>query len=72
MAAVAQSATFAGQLLVAKDELQDPRFVHSVVYIFHHDATGAMGLILNRPGTDDSSLIFHLIPSEAKLVTASD
>lgn len=49
MAATAQSAALVGQLLVARDELRDPRFVHSVVYIVHHDATGAMGIILNRP-----------------------
>lgn len=49
MAAAAQSTTLAGQLLVAKTELRDPRFVRSVIYLLHHDATGAMGLILNRP-----------------------
>ena len=49
MAVAAQSATLAGQLLVARTELQDPRFVRSVIYIVHHDAGGAMGLILNRP-----------------------
>ncbi len=46
---IARSSTLAGQLLVAKPDLRDPRFVRSVVYIFEHDATGAMGLILNRP-----------------------
>lgn len=49
MAAPAKASTLAGQLLVAKDELRDPRFVRSVIYLIHHDATGAMGLILNRP-----------------------
>jgi putative transcriptional regulator len=46
---IARSSTLAGQLLVAKPDLRDARFVRSVVYIFEHDATGAMGLILNRP-----------------------
>jgi len=45
----AQAATLAGQLLVAKPELQDPRFSRTVVYMLHHDAGGAMGLIVNRP-----------------------
>ena len=54
MAAAAQASTLAGQLLVAKDELRDPRFVRSVIYIIHHDATGAMGLILNRPVAEAS------------------
>ena len=49
MAVAAQSATLAGQLLVARTELRDPRFIRSVVYIVRHDAGGAMGLILNRP-----------------------
>ncbi len=42
-------AGLAGQFLVATDELTDPRFVRTVVYVIHHDAGGAMGLIVNRP-----------------------
>ena len=49
IAGVAQSASLAGRLLVARDELHDPRFIRTVVYIVHHDAGRAMGLILNRP-----------------------
>lgn len=49
MAVAAQRVMLAGQLLVARDELRDPRFVRSVIYIVHHGATGAMGLIVNRP-----------------------
>jgi len=49
IAVAAQPATLAGQLLVARTELRDPRFIRSVVYLVHHDAGGAMGLILNRP-----------------------
>ena len=49
MAVAAQHATLTGQLLVARDELLDPRFFRSVVYVIHHDAGGAMGLIVNRP-----------------------
>jgi putative transcriptional regulator len=54
MAAPPNTSTLAGQLLVAKDELRDPRFVRSVIYIIHHDTTGAMGLILNRPVAEAS------------------
>ncbi len=39
----------AGQLLVATDEIRDPRFHHTVIYMVRHDATGAMGLVVNRP-----------------------
>lgn len=49
MAAAARPTTLVGQLLVASDELRDPRFVRSVIYVVHHGATGAMGLIVNRP-----------------------
>jgi putative transcriptional regulator len=49
MAVAAQPGTLAGQLLVARTELRDPRFIRTVVYLVHHDAGGAMGLILNRP-----------------------
>jgi len=49
IAIAAQPATLAGQLLVARTELRDPRFIRTVVYLVHHGAGGAMGLILNRP-----------------------
>ena len=48
-AGAAHPIALAGQLLVARDELRDPRFVRSVIYMVHHNATGAMGLIINRP-----------------------
>jgi putative transcriptional regulator len=41
--------SLAGQLLVATESLRDPRFAHTVVYVVQHDASGAMGLIVNRP-----------------------
>ncbi|HEY7041059.1 MAG TPA: YqgE/AlgH family protein [Methylomirabilota bacterium] len=41
--------SLAGQFLVATEELGDPRFARTVVYLARHDATGAMGLIVNRP-----------------------
>ena len=38
-----------GQLLVATAEMEDPRFAESVIYLVKHDATGAMGLVINKP-----------------------
>ena len=38
-----------GQLLVATQSLGDPRFAQTVVYMLRHDATGALGLVVNRP-----------------------
>lgn len=46
---LAQSASLTGQFLVATDELRDPRFLRTVVYMVQHDARGAMGFIVNRP-----------------------
>lgn len=41
--------SFAGQLLVATEEMRDPRFMESVIYLVKHDAEGTLGLIINRP-----------------------
>lgn len=53
-AVLAQSSSLTGQLLVATPELRDPRFVRTVVYMVRHNASGGMGLILNRPIGDAS------------------
>ena len=37
-----------GKLLVAAPDLGDPNFRQTVVYLLHHDQTGAMGLVINR------------------------
>ena len=38
-----------GKLLIATPELMDPNFFRTVSFVFHHDQTGAGGVILNRP-----------------------
>ncbi|MFM9889558.1 MAG: YqgE/AlgH family protein [Rickettsiales bacterium] len=45
----AQSGYLAGQMLVATPVLDSGCFQKSVVYVFAHNADGAMGLILNQP-----------------------
>ena len=37
-----------GQLLVASPKMGDPRFDKTVIYMVHHDQTGALGLIVNK------------------------
>lgn len=37
-----------GQLLVAMPGMSDPRFARSVIYLFAHSASGAMGLVINK------------------------
>jgi putative transcriptional regulator len=38
-----------GELLVATPEMPDPRFARTVIYMVRHDASGAQGVVLNRP-----------------------
>ena len=38
-----------GQVLVAEPTLPAPNFSRSVLLVAHHDADGALGLVLNRP-----------------------
>lgn len=41
--------SLAGRLLVAAPSMGDPRFSRSVIYVVRHDASGALGVIVNRP-----------------------
>jgi putative transcriptional regulator len=41
-----------GRLLVATPPLDDPNFDRTVVYMLEHHDVGAVGVVLNRPGTD--------------------
>jgi putative transcriptional regulator len=45
----AESKTLVGQFLVASEEMKDPRFARTVVYMVEHDEKGALGVIVNRP-----------------------
>jgi putative transcriptional regulator len=42
--------SLAGQMLVATEALQAEAFARTVVYVVRHDADGAFGLVINRPG----------------------
>ena len=39
----------AGKLLVATDEVGGPYFSQTVVLLLHHDETGTLGVVVNRP-----------------------
>ncbi len=43
------SESVAGQLLVATQKMGDPRFAEAVIYMVKHDASGAMGVVVNQP-----------------------
>jgi putative transcriptional regulator len=52
-----------GQLLIAMPQMEDPRFEHSVVYLFSHSGEeGAMGIIINKTieGLTEGELFAHL------------
>jgi putative transcriptional regulator len=48
-AGVAEEASnsVAGKLLVATEQMPDPRFAETVIYMVGHDAEGAMGVVIN-------------------------
>jgi putative transcriptional regulator len=48
-AAPPQSASLAGQLLVASPDIGDPRFRHAVILMVQHSKDGALGIVINRP-----------------------
>lgn len=45
----ADEQSFAGQLLVATDEMRDPRFIETIIYIVKDNSEGTFGLVVNRP-----------------------
>ena len=45
----AEAENLSGRLLVATNQIGDPRFAKTVIYMLQHDQTGAMGLVVNRP-----------------------
>lgn len=54
--------SYSGQYLIATPAMGDPRFRQTVIFLCAHDASGAMGLIINR-GKQDlviSDLLDHV------------
>ncbi|MDH3662980.1 MAG: YqgE/AlgH family protein [Alphaproteobacteria bacterium] len=43
-----RSSSLTGRYLVAAPDMHDPNFRQSVIYLVHHDAFGAMGVVINR------------------------
>jgi len=41
--------SLAGMVLAASPELMDPNFYQTLVFVTEHGATGAFGLVMNRP-----------------------
>ena len=60
-AAVAQSPA-TGALLVATDELRDPRFSETVILLLHYGTDGALGVAVNRPTWIEAADAFSDMP----------
>jgi putative transcriptional regulator len=61
--------SLAGSFLIASPKVIAPAFHRSVVLLLRHDAQGAFGLVVNRPGTDRKGLpfvVFNGGPCEAQ------
>ena len=52
----------AGKLLVATNEVRGPYFAKTVVLLLHHDETGTLGVVVNRP--IDASAMESLLVDE--------
>ena len=52
----------AGSLLVATDELRDPRFTKTVILLLHFADDGALGVAINRPTQIDANESFPSMP----------
>lgn len=46
---MADVTTTAGKLLIATPAIGDGNFEQAVIFMLHHDQTGALGVIVNRP-----------------------
>jgi len=55
----APNQSLAGQLLIASPTIGDPRFEQTVILMVKHDRDGALGIIINRPASEQplSSLL---------------
>jgi putative transcriptional regulator len=60
-----ESSSLTNQFLIAMPGMLDEQFAGSVIYLFEHNAKGAMGLVVNRP--TDVSLSTLLDKIELKL-----
>ena len=45
----AQAGSFGGLVLVASEDMPDPRFQETVIYLVDHNENGAFGFVVNKP-----------------------
>jgi putative transcriptional regulator len=59
----------ANQFLIAMPGMVDDNFAGAVVYICDHTATGAMGLVINRPTDVDLATVFDKVDLKLEIQT---
>ncbi|MCV6614631.1 MAG: YqgE/AlgH family protein [Cellvibrionaceae bacterium] len=66
-----QALNLSNQFLIAMPGMDDPNFSRTLIYICHHDAEGAMGIVINRETSAglDQLLAQVNIESEIRLDT---
>ena len=47
-----------GMLLVATEEMRDPRFSETIILLLHHESEGVLGVAINRPTWVIPSTVF--------------
>ena len=66
------SAQLANQFLLAMPGMLDEQFAGSVVYLFEHNAKGAMGLVVNRPTDVNLSTLLDKIELKLEITPFAD
>jgi putative transcriptional regulator len=56
--------SLAGQFLVAAPQLGDPNFTQTVVLMLQHESEGALGVVINRPGTKTVADVWKMIGAD--------
>ena len=71
-AASCQEIGLANQFLVAMPGMLDATFAGSIVYLFEHNARGAMGLVVNRPTETSLSALLEKIDLQLEITPFLD
>lgn len=66
------SAQLTNQFLLAMPGMLDEQFAGSVVYLFEHNAKGAMGLVINRPTDVNLSTLLDKIELKLEITPFAD
>jgi putative transcriptional regulator len=66
------STQLANQFLLAMPGMLDEQFAGSVVYLFEHNAKGAMGLVVNRPTDVNLSTLLDKIELKLEITPFAD